>query len=146
MALNTRISNAVAVAACDAVVDAIDGGTGAGIVRIYTGAQPADPDTAPTGTLLATLVCSDPAFGAASDAAPGGQATANAVTDDSSADATGTAGWFRVFSTNDGATPLNAIMDGECGTSGADMNLNSTSISAGATVSITSWTVTMPET
>ena len=41
------------------------------------------------------------------------EATANSVTDDSSADATGTAGWFRVYD----STGLE-VMDGECGTSG----------------------------
>jgi len=141
MATNTRLSNAAAKAACDAVVDLIDGGATAGYVEIRTGAQPADPDTAATGTLLATLTCSDPAFGAAADGAPGGVATANAVTDDSSADATGTAGWFRVYDSN-----AVAIFDGECGTSGADMNFNSVEISSGAAVSITSWTYTHPET
>jgi hypothetical protein len=38
---------------------------------------------------------SNPAFGASTDANPGALATANAITDDSSADNTGTAGWFR---------------------------------------------------
>ena len=140
MALNTRISNTTAIAACDAIVDRIDGGTGAGYIEIRTGAQPADPDTVVSGTLLATLPLSDPAFGGAADGTPGGIATANAVTDDSSADATGTAGYFRVFDSSD-----TAIIDGECGTSGADMNLNSVAITSGAAVSVTSWTVTMPE-
>lgn len=140
MATNTRISNAAAIAACDAIVDLLDAGAGAGYIEIRTGAQPADPDTAASGTLLATLTCSDPAFGAAADAAPGATATASSITDDSSADATGTAGYFRAYDSDD-----NAIIDGEVGTSGADMNLNSVSISSGATVSVTSWTVTMPE-
>ena len=140
MATNTRISNAAAIAACNAIVDLIDGGSGAGYIEIRTGAQPADPDTAASGTLLATLTCSDPAFGAAADAAPGGQATANSITDDTDADAGGTAGYFRAYDSDS-----NAIIDGEVGTSGADMNLNSVEISAGATVSVTSWTITMPE-
>ena len=142
MATNTRVSNAAAIAACDAIVDLIDGGAGAGKVRIYSGSQPADPDTAATGTLLAEITLNDPAFGAAADAAPGGQATADLTggLEDSSADATGTAGYFRVVDSDN-----TAIMDGEVGTSGADMNLNTTSIVSGASVSITSWTVTMPE-
>lgn len=140
MALNTRISNAAAKAACDAIVDLIDGGAGAGYVEIRTGSQPADPDAAATGTLLGTLVCTDPAFGAAADATPGGEATASAITDDSAADATGTAGWFRAYDSNN-----TAILDGECGTSGADMNLNTLSITIGGTISITAWTVKMPE-
>lgn len=144
-ALNTRISNECAILAADAIVDNLDEGTGAAIFRGRTGTQPADPDTAATGTLLFTLTCSDPAFGAAADANPGGRATANAVTDDSSADATGTVGYCRAHSTNDGATPLDDHIDGEAGTAGADFNFNTTSIVAGATVSLTSWTVTMPE-
>lgn len=63
---NTKISNAAAIDACDAVVDRLDGGTGAGVIKIYAGAQPADPDTAvgtqqaeetlsATGTAVSTL-------------------------------------------------------------------------------------------
>lgn len=141
MALATRISNAAAKAACDAIVDLIDGGSGPGKLRIYDGTQPADPDTAvSTQTLLAELTLSDPAFGAAADANPGGRATAASITSDSSANATGTASWFRVVDSNDVA-----IIDGSVGTSGCDLNLNTTSIVAGAQVSVTSWTFTMPE-
>ena len=103
MATNTRISNECAILACDAVVDNLDEGTSNAVIQGRTGTQPADPDTAVTGTLLFTLPCSDPAFGNASDAAPGGQATASAVTDDSSADATDTLGYCRVSATNDGS-------------------------------------------
>lgn len=144
-ATNTRISNEVAILACDAIVDNLDEGTGAAVIQGRTGAQPTDPDTAVSGTLLFTLVCSDPAFGAAADAAPGATATASAVTSDTSADATGTLGYCRVSATNDGSTPLDDHIDGEAGTSGADFNFNTVSIVSGATVSLTSWTVTMPE-
>lgn len=146
-ALNTRISNEIALLMCDAAVDQLDEGTGAAIVRGYTTAQPANPDVAVSGqTLLFTLVCSDPAFGAAADAAPGGTATASAITDDTSADATATLAWCRASATNDGATPLDDHIDGEAGTSGADFNFNTLSIVSGATISLTSWTVTQPET
>lgn len=145
MALNTRISNEAALGACDYIVDRLDEGSAGGIIQIRSGAQPADPDTAATGTLLATLPLSDPAFGAAADANPGGRATANAITSDASADATGTAGYFRASASNDNAAPLDDHIDGEVGTAGADMNLNTTSIVSGATVSVSSWTVTMPE-
>jgi hypothetical protein len=142
MALATRISNAAAKAACDAIVDLIDGGAGAGLLRIYDGTQATDPDTAiGAQVLLAELTLSDPAFGAAADAAPGGRATASAITTDASANATGTATWFRVV-TSAGT----AILDGSVGTSGADLNLNTTSIVSGASVAVTSWTFTVPET
>lgn len=146
MALATRISNEVALLACDAVVDRLDEGSGAAIIRILDGTQATDPDTAIGAQVtLALLVCSDPAFGSASDANPGGRATASAITQDSSADATGTASWFRASATNDGATSLDDHIDGSVGTGTNDMVLNTTSIVSGATVSISSWTVTMPE-
>jgi hypothetical protein len=136
MALNTIISTAARNAACDAIVDLIDGGAGAGTVKIYTGTQPAGPGTAVGAqVLLGTLTCSDPAFGAASS----GVATASAITSDTSADATGTAAWFRVLDSN-----AVAIIDGSVGTATADMILDSVSIVAGGTISITSWTITMP--
>lgn len=145
MALAPRISNAVAKSACDAVVDSIDGGSGAGIIQGRSGAQPADPDTTVSGTLLFTLVYTDPAFGNAADANPGGRATASTITSDSSADATATLGYCRAFSSNDGATALLAIFDGEAGTGTADYVFNTTAIVSGATVALTSQTVTVPE-
>lgn len=145
LALNTRISNEIALLMCDAAVDNLDEGTGAAVIRGYTGVQPTDPDTAPTGTLLFTLVMSDPAFGAAVDVSPGGRATAGAITGDTSADDTGTLGYCRTSSTNDSATPLDDHLDGEAGTSGADFNFNTLSIVSGAAVDMTSYTVTQPE-
>jgi hypothetical protein len=108
-----------------------------GYLRIYSGAQPATPETAASGTLLAELRLNATAFGAAS----GGIITANAITDDAAADATGTAGWFRILK-SDGTT---ALFDGACATSGAEMNMATTSIVASAVVSVTSLTVTNPQ-
>jgi hypothetical protein len=142
MANNFRISNAAAKRLADSFDDEINVGSTAAEIDIREGAQPTDPDTAPSGTLLATLVMSDPAFGGATDAGPGGLITAGAISDDVSADDTGTAGYFRMRATGIGADD---VADGECGTSGADLNFNTTSITAGSTVSITSFTVTMPE-
>lgn len=133
----TRIATSARNAAADAVVDLLDAGSGAGYIEIRTGTQPATPATSASGTLLATLTLSDPAFGAASS----GTATAATITGDSSADATGTAGWFRAYDST-GA----AVIDGSVTATGGggDMTLSSTSIVAGGTVDITSWTVTMP--
>jgi len=138
MALATRITNAAAIAACNAITALI--GSGAKL-RIYSGTQPVNADTGLSGnTLLAELALSATPFGAAVDNTDKATATANAVTADSSADAAGTATWFRVV-TSGGTT----IWDGSVGTSGADMNLNSVSITLGANVSISGWTFTMPE-
>jgi len=135
MALNPKLTNAMASAAADAVVDQLDNG----YLRIYDGTQPADADTAiTTQTLLAELRFGTPAFGAASN----GVATANAITADASADGTGTATWFRALK-SDGTT---VVFDGSVGTSVANIILNSTSIVTGASVSIASLSYTQSKT
>lgn len=98
-------------------------------LRIYSGTRPATGGTATT--LLAELTCSASAFAAA---ASSGVLTLNAVTADSSADATGTATWFRIVK-SDGTTH---VMDGSVTATGGggDLELDSTSIVAGGTVSI----------
>lgn len=144
-ALNTRISNECALLGANAIVDNLDEGTGAAVIQGRSGAQPADPDTVVAGTLLFTLVCSDPSFGVATDANPGALKTADTITDDSSADATETLGYCRASSTNDGSTPLDDHIDGEAGTSGADFNFNTLAIVSGAVVSVSSWLITLPE-
>lgn len=132
-----RISTAARSAAADAIVDLVDGGTGAGTLRIFTGAQPANPATAPSGTLLGTLTMSDPAFGNAAS----GVATAAPITGDSSADATGTAGWARIADSSG-----TAIIDMSVTVSGGggDLQLDSVNIVAGGAINVTSLTVTMP--
>jgi hypothetical protein len=139
----SRINNNVALSMCNAVVDALDAGAGAGYVQIRTGAAPTNCEDANSGTLLATLTCSDPAFGAAVDLAPGARATASAITGDTSADATGTAAHFRAFDSNNVC-----VLQGDVTATGGGgaMELNSVSINTGVAVDITSWTVTVPET
>ncbi len=137
-----KLSNAAAKAACDAIVDLLDGGAGAGTLKIYTGSAPANVDDAATGTLLGTLTLSDPAFGAAADANPGGRATASTITGDTSADNTGTAGYFRALDSN-GVAVIQGTITATGG--GGDLELNSTSISAGVAINVTSWTFTVPE-
>jgi len=131
MALNPKRSNLAASTAADAMAALAN----AGKLRIYTGAQPATADDAIGAvTLLAELVFANPAFGAAVN----GVATANAIASDVTADATGTATWFRVWK-SDGVTP---IWDGSVGAAAADLVLNSVAIQAGARVDVTSLTLT----
>lgn len=133
MANDIRAGNAAVNAAVDALTALLNGGK----LQIYAGTRPATGDTAISGqTLLAELTFGNPAFGAAS----GGVATANAITADSSANATGTATWFRLLKSDD-----TKVLDGEIGTSGADLNLNTTSLVAGAEVGVTSMTLTLPK-
>ena len=87
--------------------------------------------------LLAELRFGATAFAAAS----AGVATANAITSDSSANATGTATWYRTLK-SDGTT---VVSDGSVGTSGANLNLNSVAITAGAAVDCTAFVFTQPK-
>lgn len=131
MALLPKRSAAVANLAIDAWTPQLN----TGYLRIYSGTRPANVAAALSGnTLLAELRFNATAFGAGSN----GVATANAITADSSADATGTATFFRAYK-SDGTT---AVMDGEVGTSGCDLNINTVSIVAAATVTATSMTIT----
>lgn len=133
MALNPQISYNSANAACDAVVDTLD----TGLLRIYDGTQPATCNSAVAAqVLLAELTLNATAFGDST----AGVATANAITDDSSANAKGTASWFRVLQ----AAANTAMFDGSVGTATANLVLNSVSIQTGATVSVTALTFTVP--
>jgi hypothetical protein len=121
----------------NSLADAIDSFLGnAGTIKIYTGTQPATADTAASGTLLATFTLGSPGFGNAS----GGVITLSGTPLTVAAVATGTAGWFRIWK-SDGTT---AVLDGSVGTSGHQINLNTTSITSGVNVTITSGTITMP--
>lgn len=126
---NPKFSDACVNAEADAIGNALD----LGYIRIYSGAQPANADTAASGTLLAELRFGADAFPAAAS----GLLTANAITADASANATGTAGWARILASNGTTT----YFDGSVATSGANVNISSTSIVAGAAVSCSSLTL-----
>jgi hypothetical protein len=135
------ISNATALAACDAIVDRVDLNSPPGHLKIYSGSVPADADTVlGAQVLLADLTGSNPFFGPAADINPGARATAAAISDDTSANNTGTASFFRID--QGGGT---TIMQGACATSGSELNFNTVSIQQFAIVSVTSFTVTVPE-
>ena len=118
-------------------LDSIDTSIGAsGFLRIYDGTQPTNVATALGAQVkLAELPLSATAFGAAA----AGVLTANAITTDASADATGTASWATLV-TSAGVR----VVDFSVGTSGADLNLNSVGITAGAAVAVSSLTITFP--
>lgn len=92
--------------------------------------------TASYATLLAELVCNATAF---AGAAVSGVLTLNAITSDTSANATGTAAIARIYK-SDGTT---MVIEGlTVGTSGTDIVLNTTAIQSGGEVAITSATIT----
>lgn len=117
----------------NAQLDAVTTRAGASaLLRFYDGSRPATGGTATTK--LAELTCNATFAPGASS----GVLTLNAITSDTSADATGTATWFRIVK-SDGTT---FVMDGSVGTSGSDLNMNSTSFTAGGSVAVTSFTIT----
>lgn len=137
-----KLGVATAIAAANAAVDLVDGGTPASTLVIYDGTEPADPSVAiTTEVALVTFELPDPAFGDAADTAGGGQATANAVTS-VVADADGTATWFRIIDGDDNVIMQGAVTD----TSGSgDLKVSSTSIVTGIEVSVISLTYTQPK-
>lgn len=132
-----KITNAAASAAANAVVDLVDAGPGAGTLRIYGAACPANADDADPTPLLVSLPYSPTAFGAASN----GVATASSITTTNAA-ATGTAQCFRA---KDGAavTVFQGTVTATGG--GGQMQLISTSITSGQPVQITSMSYTQPK-
>lgn len=138
----TRLPNASQQAAADAVVDRVDVGAGTAHLRLYSGAQPADADSAAVGTLLAEFDLPNPAFGAADTS---GVATANSTpltTTGESGASTGTdAQSCRVVNRNG-----DTVFDGSVGAtgSGAEVELDNVNIASGQSVSVSSLTYTHP--
>lgn len=127
----TNLTVATKSARATALNTALGGGA---TIKFYTGTIAATPETSiGAQTLLGTLTGNATAFGDVTS----GVLTARAITQDSAADATGTATWARLATS--GGT---AIADVDVGTSGASINLNSVSIVTGGPISITSFTFT----
>lgn len=132
MAKNTQKTNLAVNTEADALAGLLNGG----LIRIYDGAQPATGDTAiTTQVLLVTLTLNATAFAAA----VAGVLTANAITSGVAGN-TGTASWARICKSD--GTP---VYDGS-----ADIAINipnvvlpSTSITAGITVTCSSFTITL---
>lgn len=108
----------------NAVLTAIDAGSGAGKLEIGTSGM---------GTVLATITLADPA-----GSVTNGVLTITTPRSDSSADASGTAAAARIRDSdnNDVVTGLTV------GTSGTDIVLDSVSITAGQAVTLNSGTIT----
>lgn len=140
MANNFQISDAARNAACNAIVDLLDADAGAPTIKLYTGTQPTNADTAigaqtllVTFTLDGTAAFGNAASGVATlDVSPA--ITAVAV-------ATGTATWFRATDQSG-----DFVFDGSVGTSSSDLIMNTTTITSGNTCELSSLTVTVPRT
>jgi hypothetical protein len=117
------------------ILDAIGARFNSGSCVIRSGAAPGAGNAA-TGTVLATIPVPATAFAAAAAASMSKTGTWQ----DTSADATGTPGYFRLIS-SDGLE----IREGTAGASGTDMILSGLvggDIIAGSTVTVTGYTIT----
>lgn len=132
MALNPKTATAARNLALDAAFDHLNGD----LYGIFDGTQPTDANTAlGAQVLLAELTLNATAFAAAASASK----AANAITQDSSANATGTATWASLYAT---ARTTVGTMDMSAGTATVNLVLNSAAISSGAAVSVSSLTIT----
>jgi len=129
MPLNTQVSDPAVNGQADNLSARLNGG----LLRIYDGVQPANANT----VLGAQVLLAELTFNAtAAPAAIGGLITFNAIASDASANATGTASWFRA--TNAAGTVT--IMDGSVGTVTSNLILNSVSIVIGGNVAVSGFT------
>lgn len=120
-----------------------------GFVKAYSGGQPATANLAPTGNLLVTISNNATATGLTFDeAADGTLSKKSTETWSGTVVGAGTqnAGWFRLEAPGDsGAGSSTDIrLDGSIATSGAELNLNSVSMTNGVLVAISTFQITMP--
>lgn len=130
--MTAKLSTAVRNAGLDAITTAIGA---AGTIKFYAGTQPSTGGSVSGNTLLGTLTCANPSAPSAS----GGVLTFSTITQDSSADATGTATFARIASSS--GTFVGDFTVGVSG-SGADIIVNSTSFTSGLPISISSFVIT----
>ena len=125
------------VAVRNAQLDAVESTTGtAAILRIYSGAVPGNCAAAASGTLLAEMTLPSDWMAAASS----GSKALSGTWQDASANATGTAGHFRLL--DSGGTTCHAQGTVTATGGGGDLTLDNTSIASGQSVTITSFTLT----
>ena len=135
MAKNPTYSDEARNAKADAIVALLDNG----YLRVYSGSQPVDPDTAiGAQVLLAELRFAGPA---AAGPAVDGVVTFDTIVADDDANETGTAAWFRAFK----ADGTSEVLDGTVGAGGVfDVVFNSVSFVQDAGVAVESMTYTEP--
>lgn len=125
----------LSVAVRNARLDAIETAVGTSpVLKIRTGAQPANCAAADSGTVLASITC--PSDWAA--AAGSGAKAKSGTWEDLTADAAGTAAHFRLYA-SDGTT---CHAQGTCGTGSGDLSLDNAVIEAGQKITVTGFTLT----
>lgn len=127
----------LSVSVRNARLDAIESTIGtSAILKIRTGAAPADCAAADSGTVLSTVTLPSDWMAAASS---GSKAKAG-TWEDTSADATGTAGHFRIYDSGGTTCHIQGTVTATGG--GGDMEVNNTSFASGQDFLITTFTLT----
>ena len=105
------------------------------ILEIRDGTRPASADDAPVGEVLASFTLVADSFAAAS----GGTIVGATPWTEASADASGTASWFRLKQSTDGggSSTTDVRIDGSVAVSGSDLNLSTVAITVNDQVTIT---------
>jgi hypothetical protein len=91
-----RMSTTAAIAGLDAILATLNTG-GAGTLKVFSGAAPANCEAADSGTLLAELTLAVDAWGNASDGVNQATATSGLIGQDLAANAAGIPGYFRMY-------------------------------------------------
>jgi hypothetical protein len=131
----------LAVARKNAACDGIVARANSGFLRIYAGSVPANADASlGAASLLGTCGFGATAFGAASSGTA--TANANAISNDTAADATGTATFFRVVESDGTTIAWQGTVSASGG--GGDLILTPAAVVAGVQIAITSLTFTVP--
>lgn len=127
----------LSVAARNARLDAIESTAGtSAIMKIRTGAAPADCATADSGTVLATLSLPSDWLAAAASGAKAKSGTWQ----DASADAAGTAAHFRIYASDGTTCHIQGTVTATGG--GGDLTLDNVVIAVAQSVTITSFSLT----
>lgn len=127
----------LSVAARNARLDSFETAAGTAVLfRIYDGSMPATCATAATGTKLMEATLPSDWMANAS----GGSKAKSGTWEDTAADATGTAGYFRIYD----STGTTCHMQGTCsGTGGGgDLTIDNPALVAGQDVIVTGFTIT----
>lgn len=130
--MTLQYSTTVRNAQLDALETAIS--TGA-IMKIRTGAPPANVATADSGTVLATISLGSDWMAAASS----GSKAKSGTWQDASADATGTAAHFRIYASDGTTAHIQGTVTATGG--GGDLTLDNTSIASGQVVTISTFSI-----
>lgn len=121
----------------NARLDAVESTIGTSpIMKIRTGAKPANPAAADSGSVLATVTLPSDWMASAS----GGTKAMSGTWQDNSADASGTAAHFRIYDSGGSTCKMQGSVTATGG--GGDLTVDNTTFAAGQPFAVTAFTLT----